>query len=135
MADSEILLVYDGQCPLCRNYCKMLRIRESVGNITLVDAREESAIKQEITEQGLDIDQGMALKLGDALYYGADAMHALALISSSSGVFNRFNAWVFGSRGLSGLLYPVLRLGRNLLLKSMNKTKINNLDLPGNQRF
>ena len=27
----EILLVYDEECPLCDAYCRMVRIRESVG--------------------------------------------------------------------------------------------------------
>ena len=135
MSDQEALLVYDGQCPMCANYCRMLRLRESVGSLRLIDARENSAVKDEITARGLDIDQGMVLKLGDNLYYGADAMHALALISSGSGVFNWINAWVFRSRVLSRLLYPVLRFCRNMLLKILGKTKINNLNLPENHRF
>ena len=40
MAKEEILLVYDKQCPLCDNYCRMVRLRESVGELRLIDARE-----------------------------------------------------------------------------------------------
>lgn len=135
MSNSEFLLVYDKHCPLCRAYCRMLRIRESVGQLRMVDAREHTAIRDEITARGLDIDQGMVLKMGDNLYYGADAIHALALISSRSGLFNRLNYQVFKSPILSRWLYPVLRAGRNLLLKLLGKNKINNLELPDNQRF
>lgn len=131
----DILLVYDKECPLCNAYCQVVRIRETVGNLRIVDARESSTVMQEITDMGLDIDQGMVLKMEDQLYYGTDAIHALALISSRSGVFNRLNYWVFKSKQASRILYPVMREGRNLLLKILGKTKINNLEKISNTKF
>lgn len=135
MSKTEILLVYDKECPLCDAYCRLVRIRESVGDLKIVDARDDSEILREITDNGLDIDQGMVLKMGDRLYYGADAIHMLALISQRSGVFNRLNHWLFSSQRLSRVLYPVFRFFRNLLLKILGKTRINNLELPGNDTF
>jgi len=88
-----------------------------------------------ITKSGLDIDQGMVLIFGEKLYYGSDAMHALSLISSRSGIFNRINYWIFKSKSVSSLLYPVLRIFRNLLLKILGKTKINNLSKNKNKKF
>ena len=135
MAREEILLVYDKECPACNSYCQVVRIRETVGALKLVDARESSAVMDEITAQGLNIDQGMVLKMGGRLYYGSDAIHAMALISSRSGIFNRLNYWMFKSPVLSRLLYPVFRFFRNLLLKLLRKTKINNLGFENNDRF
>jgi predicted DCC family thiol-disulfide oxidoreductase YuxK len=135
MGREEILLVYDKECPACNNYCQVVRIRQDIGELKLIDAREDSAVMREITVQGLDIDQGMVLKMGGQLYYGSDAIHALALISSRSGLFNRMNYWIFKSGILSAILYPVLRSCRNLLLKLLGVTKINNLGKPGNERF
>ncbi len=131
----NILLVYDKECPACHAYCQVVRIRESVGELRIVDAREDTEVMREITGAGLDIDQGMVLKMGDQLYYGADAIHALALIGSRSGIFNRFNYWMFRSRRVSKVLYPLLRFLRNLLLKLLGKTRINNLNQPGRDRF
>lgn len=135
MSKDQITLVYDRECPACDNYCRLVRIRETVGNLTIVNARESSDVMNEITAKGLDIDQGMILKMGGHLYYGADAIHALALISSRSGFFNRLNYWIFCSKRTSAILYPVLRFFRNLLLKILGKTKINNLSLEGNDKF
>ena len=73
---TDILLVYDQQCPLCDFYSRIVRVRESVGALVLVDAREDSAVMQEITAAGLDIDQGMVLKMAGRIYYGADAIHS-----------------------------------------------------------
>jgi predicted DCC family thiol-disulfide oxidoreductase YuxK len=128
----EIVLVYDGECPACDAYSRAVRIRESVGDLRIVDAREQSDALDEITAKGLDIDQGIVLKIGTRLYHGPDALHALALISSRSGVFNRLNYRIFRSKTLSSGLYPVLRFFRNLLLRIRGKTGINNrLEIPG----
>ena len=131
----EILLIYDKECPVCDNYCRLVRVEESAGNLKLIDAREPSDVLAEISALGLDIDQGMVLKMDGQLYYGADAIHALALASSRSGFFNRLNYLIFYSSRVSRFVYPALRGGRNLLLKILGKTKINNLGRENNERF
>ncbi len=135
LSSEEILLVYDKQCPACDYYCNLVRIRESVGRLILVDARDGGPIMDEITAAGLDIDQGMVVKIGDTLYYGSDAIHVLSLMGTNSGFFNRLAHWSFRYRRVAGILYPVLRACRNLLLKILGKTRINNLGMPGNERF
>jgi len=134
-SDDEWGLVYDWQCPACNLYCHLLCIRESGGQFRLIDARDNPEVMKEITARSFDIDQGMILKMNDQLYYGADAIHKLALITSPSTVFNRLNIWIFRSRRRAKLLYPVLRASRNFLLKLLGRTKINNLGLPDNEWF
>lgn len=135
MDKQDIILVYDKQCPLCDHYCRWLRIQKTAGHLRLIDARQAGDMMDEISRLGLDIDQGMVLKIHEQIFYGSDAIHALALISSRSGLFNRLNYHIFKSRRLSRQLYPLLRSCRNLLLKLMRKSKINNLQLTGNDRF
>ena len=79
---AEILLVYDQECPVCDAFGRMVPIRESVGTLRLVNTRDAGGIMDEITAKGLDIDEGMVLKLGSTLYCGADAIHGLSLMSS-----------------------------------------------------
>ena len=133
--ENEILIVYDKQCPACDLYCNLLRIRESVGALILVDARDGGPIMDEITTAGLDIDQGMVVKVGEKLYYGPDAIHVLALMGTNKGFFNRLAYLCFRSKRASQVLYPVLKACRNLLLKSLGRTKINNLGVSGQERF
>lgn len=130
-----ILLVYDKDCPACNAYSQLVRIRQSVGELQLVNAREDSVVMRELTARGLDIDQGMVLLVGNNTYYGSDAIYMLSLLSSRSGVFNRLNYHLFKSRRVAKVLYPLLRGSRNVLLKLMRKRKINNLGLPDNDRF
>jgi len=135
LAAADVLLVYDAECPACDNYCRVVRIREDVGRLVIVDAREDSPIMREITAAGLDIDDGMVLKLGDELYYGSDAIHMLALIGSRSGVLNRLNYQLFRSPRVAHRLYPILRGCRAVLLRMLGKRRINNLGIEGRERF
>lgn len=133
--ENEVQLVYDKQCPVCEFYCQRVDIRESAGTLLRVDARDASELMDEITALGLDIDEGMVVKTGDQIYYGSDAINALALLSSRSGVINRCAYYLFRSQRSSRMLYPVLRSCRNLLLKMLGRTRINNLRLSGRDRF
>ena len=82
----------------------------------------------EINEKGLDIDQGMVVKINDDLYYGSDAIHVLSLLSSRSGIFNRLNYYMFKSKTASKILYPFLRECRNVALWIMRIPVIDNLN-------
>ena len=135
MKEREVLLVYDKECPACDYYCNLVNIRDSFGKLKIVDAREPSQVMDEITAMELDIDQGMVLKLDEQIYYGPDAIHMLSLIGTRSGILNRLNYLFFGSRILAKLFYPVLKFCRNLLLKFLGRTKINNLKTSGSDRF
>lgn len=134
-AEQDILVVYDKECPVCDYYCRRIDVAEDRGHMQLVDARENSDVMNEVTALGLDIDEGMVVKDGDTLYYGAEAIHELALLSSKKGFINRCAAAAFRSRRMARVLYPVLKACRNLLLKLLGRTRINNLDRPGQDRF
>jgi len=118
-------LLYDGECPFCSTYVKMVRMRDAVGPLPMINAREGGPALNEALAAGLDLDDGMVLKYDGRLYHGQDCVNRLALMSTPSGAFNRVNAWVFRSPMRSRLLYPVLRTGRNIVLRLLGRTKIN----------
>lgn len=126
-ARGDVWLVYDGQCPLCNSYCRYMRLRAAVGNLHLVDARVPGPLMSEITAAGLDIDQGMVVKFQNTLYYGADAIRVLTLLSTSSGLFNRLNYCFFGSRWTAAVFYPIGKAIRNVVLKVLGIRYIENL--------
>ena len=132
---ADIELVYDRQCPVCDLYCRKVDVDPAAGRLVRVDAREPSAVMDEITARDLDIDEGMVLRVGDRYYYGADAINELARLSSRAGLFNRLAHIAFCSHAVARVLYPVMKLCRNLLLKLLGRTRINNLRRPNNERF
>ena len=127
MTTPAITLVYDGDCPVCRNYTQHLSIRQAAGTFELLNARDNPPILQEINALNFDMDEGFVLKIGDRFYHGADAIHTLALLSTRTGFLNKMNYLIFRSKTLTRLLYPALRSGRNLLLMVLGKRKLNNL--------
>jgi predicted DCC family thiol-disulfide oxidoreductase YuxK len=133
--EHKLYLIYDQQCPACDHYARLVRVRESVGELELVDARTDKRFLPAITARGWDIDEGMVLKVDDELYYADDAIRVLALLSSRSGFFNRLNYHLFASPARARVLYPLLRACRNVLLKLLRRTRINNLGKTGNERF
>ena len=122
--DQVATLVYDGECPFCATYTKHLRLREACGPVELIDARHGGLLVERLVADGYDLDEGMALVLDDRVYHGDDCIHALALMTSPSNMFNRLNSMVFRSPRLSALLYPVLRGCRNAVLRLMGRQKI-----------
>ena len=113
----RVWLVYDGECPMCNNYAQYLRLRQSVGEFVLVDARQGGPIVDEVRRLPHDLNDGMVVKIGDRHYVGHEALHVLALLSTDHGAFNKFNRLAFSSPLISRFTYPLMKAGRWVLLK------------------
>ena len=122
--DSRIVVVYDGDCPLCSSYVSMTRLTKAVGGPTLVNARERPELVRALAESGVNLDAGMAVYYQGRLYVGSDAVHLLALLTTPVDLANRVAAAVLGRPSLARALYPFLRAGRNLLLKLKNRPQL-----------
>jgi len=125
MANSQVWLVYDGECPFCSAYVKFVRLRNTVGEVHLIDARQQDPMVEEVSRHGFDLDDGMVLKFGGRYYHGDACVHMLALLSSNFGLANRLNAIIFRSPLRARLLYPILRAGRNLVLALLGRKPLN----------
>lgn len=124
MYAEEILLIYDKECPFCSRYTQLIKLRENVGTLILVNAREKHPILEKIEERGLDLNEGMVLVMDDQYYHGAQAIHVLALLSNPSTTFNKINFWLFKSESVARFIYPILRAGRNMVLRMLGRSKI-----------
>ena len=112
---SGTILIYDEDCFFCSNYVRLLNLRATLGEVTLINARDrEKVLGLGFTPSALN--EGIILLLGGKTYIGAEAIHHLALLSTSSGIFNNINRTIFKSHALSVLLYPLLKLGRRIYL-------------------
>lgn len=122
MFDSQTTyIIYDGECPFCSQYVKLLRLRQSVGQIELVDGRQTHPAVDHVERAGFVLNNEMALVHRGTIYSGAECINRLALLSTRSGVFNRLNALAFSSAPVSRVAYPVLRSLRNLTLRLMGR--------------
>jgi predicted DCC family thiol-disulfide oxidoreductase YuxK len=126
-AAEELELVYDDECPLCRTYCRSVKMDDPAARLALIDARRDGPQMREITALGLDIDQGMVLKAEGRIYYGPEAMHQLSLRAQRSGWTGWMNRLFFSSPRAARINYALAKSFRAVLLKLIGVDDINNL--------
>lgn len=117
-------IVYDGECPFCSSYVQLARLRESIGPVQLLNAREGGPVVDEIVASGFDLDEGMVLLYDGAYYHGAECLRMITVLSDPNTAFNRLCRVLFRSRRMTKILYPVLRAGRNATLRLLGRKKI-----------
>lgn len=115
-----VQIFYDGECPLCSSYVRMINLRRAVGQVELVDARSGDVRVAELRAQGVNFDSGMAVRHGAHLVHGAEAMMLLSALSSGRGPV----IWLMRSPRRARLVYPVLRAGRGVLLRVLGRSRI-----------
>ena len=114
-------IIYDGECPFCSHYVKLIHLKNTVAHIRIIDARTNPPELELLKEKNLNINQGMAIFLNRQLYFGADCINRLALLSSPIGSFNKLNYYAFKIPQVSHILYPILRVGRNVVIHLLGK--------------
>jgi len=120
-----VTILYDGDCIFCSNYVALLRLRQNVGTVELVDARADDPRVTAAKARGVDFDSGMLVIYQGRDHVGGDAVHLLALLSAvRARLFPRLVHWLVKTPGRARLSYPGLRAGRNLALFLRGKRKI-----------
>jgi predicted DCC family thiol-disulfide oxidoreductase YuxK len=117
-------VIYDGECPFCSAFVKMSRLKSATNQVELINARDDDVIIKKMWELGYDLNEGMVVIHNDNIFFGADAINIIALMTTKSGFFNRIIAILFKSKNLSNILYPILVFGRNVTLKILGRKKI-----------
>ncbi len=127
MSADEVLVIYDGDCPVCNHFVRGARLHKASRGLRLVSAREDVPEVHAALAAGFDFDDGMLVRIGARYYFGADAAHMLVLLSTPYGLFNRLLFLVLRSPGRARAAYPLLRAGRNLLLRLLGRKRVSAL--------
>ena len=118
----NLTVVFDGECPVCTAYSCSIA---ADGANTIVNARDGGELVEQLTAQGFDLDEGMAVIHDGKVFHGSEAIRIMALHGPRHGMLGRLNHVVFRSAARSRFLYPILRSGRNLLLRMLGRRKLN----------
>jgi predicted DCC family thiol-disulfide oxidoreductase YuxK len=124
MSNKNAWIIYDGECPFCRNYVGLVKLRKNIGYVKLINARNFGQEVQFVTSAGFDLDDGMVLYYQGQFYHGSDCIQMIALLSDNDSVFGKINHWIFKSSVRARALYPSLRFFRNTTLKILRRKKI-----------
>ena len=119
----SIIIIYDGDCPFCRSYIALTRLRE-LSHTILLNAREEPGLCQELLDKDISLDEGMAVIINNEVHHGGDAINRITLLTSKNTLFNKFAYLVFSKPVISKFAYPVLRGIRNITLRLLGKKPI-----------
>jgi predicted DCC family thiol-disulfide oxidoreductase YuxK len=117
-------LLYDGDCPFCRNYVRYLIARDAFGGLELRDARQHPQDVHYWKTQGHDVNRGMILYVHGTAHFGEAALQTIAEATTPRSFLQRLNRWAFRSARRSHLLYPILRSIRNLTLRILGRTQL-----------
>ena len=124
LAPNITYVIYDGDCPVCSRYTQYIRFQETVGEVVLVNCREQPVLLAELKAQGYNLNDGMLLRYKNAWHYGDQAVFMMAALASPSNCFNRFNAFMFKSPRVVKYIYPAMVVGRKALLFILNKKQL-----------
>ena len=117
-------LLYDGECPACRSYVAIARLRQLWPDLRILDARKEPDLVAELRAKGLEINDGFVLSLGGTLYFGPDATRMIGERGRDHRGLRSCVLCAIGTAPWSRRLYPWLNRGRQLLLATMGKSLI-----------
>lgn len=110
------LIIYDGDCIFCQNYVRLLKLKQAIGPVELIDARSDDHRVKQYWQDGYDLNEGMLFVHQGRTYYGHEAVNVLAGLSSDSTLFNRVNGLLLSNARAAKLSYPLLKLGRRIVL-------------------
>jgi predicted DCC family thiol-disulfide oxidoreductase YuxK len=120
----RMVIVYDGDCPFCRNYVRLMALREAVGRVRLVDARSGDPVVAELQHAGYDLNEGMVVRHGSKVYHGSDAVVLLSALAGDANPLSRLLSAVLRDPTRARALYPAMKLGRRLVLRALGRPDI-----------
>lgn len=112
---NNIRIYYDGACPFCNSYVRLLRLRTSF-NVELIDVRKNPSVIRRFAAGGIDLNVGMVAEVGSAWYHGADAIQFLAMVDTPKRTFNWINYHLSRHGWVARCLYPLMRWARSIIL-------------------
>ncbi len=118
---STLDIVYDGECPFCTQFVKMVRLREVFGAVRLVDARASDDPQIADLRSRYCLDDGFVVIHGGKEYYGPEALEFLSMASGSSGLMSRLLRTPLFQGRFGRWTYPKLVAGRKLALRLLGR--------------
>lgn len=117
----ELILYYDGECPICSRYRDYVAIRRDY-DLDLRDARHHRAEIEALAGQGFDINTGMILVAPTGTLQGADVAVAMRGLTHGRGPGDALFRLLLRAPWLVRIGYPFARGLRHLLLRATGRS-------------
>ena len=119
-SEEKIVLIYDGECPICCRYSAYVRLRQKM-NLELTNAREAPDMVADLKGRGYDLNQGMALLWGERVYLGRDALLVIDGLTYAQGFWDAPLRLMLRIPGFARVVYPICKAVRWIALKLLGK--------------
>jgi predicted DCC family thiol-disulfide oxidoreductase YuxK len=122
---AEDYLLYDGECPACRSYVALARLRQHFPGIRVLDARAEPERVAALRRRGFEINDGMVLYLDGVIHFGPEATRMIGVMERPVAALAPRLALAFiGTAPWSRRLYSLLNAARQVLLRLLGRKLI-----------
>ena len=114
---SEIIFIYDGECPFCNHFAQLLELKSSLPSLRILDGRQNLSKLTTLFKEGYDLNNGAILIRGSEILHGSNAINFIcSQIKEPNDALLKFLRVIFESKKRSNLLFPFLLFARRLLL-------------------
>lgn len=118
------MLVYDGDCPVCRQYVAWTALSAAHPEIRLIDARTHPELVATLRSEGIEINDTYMLQLSGERLTGAAAMARISTLMKPQGRWQRIMQSLTRSERALAPIYPLLVRARKALLWIMGRDQI-----------
>ncbi len=114
---SEIIFLYDGECPFCNHFAQLLELRSSLPSLKILNGRKNLSKLTSLFKKGYDLNSGAILIRENEILHGSNAINFIcSQIKEPNDALLEFLRVIFASKKRSKLLFPFLLVARRLLL-------------------
>lgn len=110
----KIEIYYDKDCPFCKNYAQLIKLRKS-NDITIVNARDNILDIKEFAKKGFDINNGVIVVADTLIFQGSEAIIFLQKVTDGK-------LFLYDNILFKKVLYPIIKFIRRVLLIILGKT-------------
>lgn len=121
MCTGVTVVVYDGECPFCKQFANYLSMKAIYGELLLVNARSSPELQAKCKGAGFDLDEGFLVIAEGQLIFGTDGMRRLAVLPWIHTGVSHSMKFLFRPGRSGERVYAILAFGRRVLLRMMGR--------------
>ena len=120
-----IKIIYDGECPFCKDFVKLQDLKKKGYDLNLINARDKNNPLIIELKKNYNLDEGMIVIKDQEILYGDEA--AAFVLGSYDGkkIRGKIYSAILKNSSFAKISYPILTFLRKLFLKLINKKLIN----------
>ena len=114
---SEIIFIYDGECPFCNHFAQLLELKSSLPSLMILDGRKNLPKLTSLFKDGYDLNMGAILITESEILQGSNAVNYIcSQINEPNDALLELLRVIFESKKRSKLLFPILLFARRIFL-------------------